>query len=418
MKRPAKPTTSRYVTGLGAALPYLLFALPLLYSGGLLSEFTTFWLRSLALVYGGLSVVVYMVLRPRRAKPVAQDWLLAALAIVMLISTLASHDTRIGLFGIPGDYQGLLAQLGGLLLAYYAAVVLGVTDRPIFWRRAGIITGVVCIVSLLVAVPDMVQGYRLSGLLFHATGMSLYAVICLAANLLPTGGVQPSVRRDWRLLFAVVATIVIAQTGSRIGVLLALIVLIGAGWLYPIIRRRVLLCGAVLICLLVGSYAYPSPVQRVSNPNRVELGMSYRLQLYHWSLQQNQPSLLGVGAAQITGVINRPSPVAPSVLQQTFRTGYPLWYTHSQLLDTFIAYGYAGLLLLLTIVVLGLSRLRALWRAARQSAPKRAYAPAMILTVLLVTGCNFLVNTPSLELSALFLLALFSGRRIIHNVEK
>jgi len=168
----------------------------------------------------------------------------------------------------------------------------------------------------------------------------------------------------------------------------------------------------ILISIAGLSYVIDSPVQRLTTPTRIETGTSYRYDLYRWSLAQSQPSLLGEGASQVKYVLNAvPKVNPPPRVQQTFLYGYPLWYTHSQLIDNYIAYGISGTTLLISLFV-------GAWRSLLKSKKWVSRDPAFSQTyicVVIILGCgtlNFLFNTPSLELTPLLFLALFSALRL------
>jgi O-antigen ligase len=253
--------------------------------------------------------------------------------------------------------------------------------------------GFICLLSILVDLPYLIDGYRLSGLLLHDTGMSLYAAVALGLNLCS--------RLDrWRLGWIVSACLVIALSASRIGLMGAVLIL-GVAALYKRGRRRRILKTAIFLAALVLiASLLPGPSLRLIQPHKIDNGVHYRLSLYGWSFKHIEPWLFGLGASQTyTVLFPKAHESVPGDIQETLNKGYPIWYTHNQFLDFYIQYGLVGLVLLLVLLIGTITKL-----ISRRHNPK--VLPLWILTVGVTA--HLMVNTPSIELMPLVFIALFA----------
>ncbi len=395
-------------------LAYVPFGLPLLYVYPLGGAFRTELIRAIALLacaLFGLSMIIYYD-KLSWSKPVVWQWMVMVYVVIMIASSLLSHNKATAFFGLTGDYQGLLTQLSGIAIAYWASGFIASRD---YWRHVANILGMVCFLSVIASLPQVLDGYRLAGLLLHATGVSFYAVMGLGLNLIVLNTAQTKGRYESlaRGVFVASAVLILVLSGSRIGLISAALTLLCIALWLPKARKWLIISVGGIAVLASLSYVTVSPAQRLTDPNRVEQGANYRRQLYGWSLQQSTPSVLGVGASQVYEVLNdTPKVPPPPAIQKTFISGYPLWYTHSQFIDSYIEYGLAGVVLVMCLF--GLSVVRII-QTIRHYVDTKCIVPLSALGVVVVligSLLDYLVNTPSIELLPITFFAIFSALRL------
>ena len=402
-------------------MPYLPFTLPILFLYPLVSGTENELYRVSAVIVLGFIALFAATRSNLRQVVTRQPWILLVfgLVIVMIFSSLLSENKAQAIIGIPGDFQGLLLQLSSIIIGYYAASKMTIKN---FWRVAAYASGLVCMLSTLFDIPTVLHGYRLSGLLFHATGIALYAAVALSLNV--TVGAERKRNRftvwsdlfRWASIIAAVSTLVLSA--SRIGLIAAVASLLLIAVFKPA-RRQLSLTVAVLCVglVLVGGNLIKS-VNRVSDAGRVETGVSYRLQLYQWSISLSSPSLLGVGASQVDTVLQPRDEVAtPVPIQKTLNEGFAFWYSHCQFIDMYIQYGVAGLLLFGGLIGWALVNTSKLYGQALRKRQEIGDGTLCASVCLIVVLLHLLVNTPSVELYPLVFFAIFAGFTIKRPVQ-
>lgn len=267
----------------------------------------------------------------------------------------------------------------------------------------------VCLLSVLVDIGHVDDGYRLSGLLLHDTGMGIYAAITLGLTLLlaeinEARRVTTS-KLYWLLLL--IPSLATVLSASRLALLLVVFIFGLYAYQLPNMRKRLGTYALCLLFLTVVLTIFATSTGRLTNAHKLNDGVGYRMTLYTWSLEHTDILPVGVGSVDIARQL-RPLPAdrIPQSLHDTLYVGYPLWYSHNQWIDVLIAYGALGLGL---VVGLFARSLRALFQSLRLH---KLHVEALALaTIALGILLNVSFSTPSIELWPMFWMALLIPRR-------
>jgi O-antigen ligase len=394
-------------------LAYVPFIVPLIYLYPFLGAFNSELWHSAIVIVAGLVCGTYLALNVSITKrPSIWAFSAATLLFIMLASSLLSTVFYRSMFGIRGDYQGLLEQAASLVIGYFASLYC--MDKQ-YWHIVANLCGLICIGSVLTGAHDVWQGYRLAGFFIHDTGMSLFAVISLGINLLALQTMPKILPRTllWRYSCIAASLLAIILSASRIGLFACLVVLLLLYLKLSKLRRGLLVVMCVLVLAVAIGSVLTSPIQRLTHPAQVNEGISYRLQLYRWSYKVSKPSFIGGGASSVAVVLQPHATIRPSpAIAQTFRTGYPLWYAHNQFIDTYIEYGIIGFLLLGGLVIGSCVKVIHALRISDKLAPEARYQTLIISVLLIVVVCDLTVNTPSIELASIVYLGIFGGLKL------
>ncbi len=259
-------------------------------------------------------------------------------AVLVLVTCLSSFHGESSpgliLFGNPTDNQGLLIWLSYLLLAIYAGQHL---FQSISARQTALINigGVVLLESIALNFIDLLHGYRLTGTLFQATGIGMWACLVFAAALFAQ-------QRSWfttGVLWFSATCVLLSQ--SRVAILAALLIVLYATVVYRTPYRWQSLAQklALFSYLLVLPFAFKQLFIRLQ-PSIVGYGTEYRGELYHFGAQRIVDLhlwLLGMGASNGGAALN--SGNAPDFIAQTRADGFVFWYAHNLFLDFGIMFG-------------------------------------------------------------------------------
>lgn len=398
-KKTAKqqPDTLTIFSNWIALLP---FALPLLYTQPLVGNFKNELLRSALVICAGL--MSYIIIVTRKLYATLPLKLVGALVLLMILSLLRTANVADSLVGRYGDYQGLLLQLSALTVAIVATS--RVRDKK-YWRQVTMVMQIVCFISLFINRTIVLHGYRLSGLLLHDTGMGLYAGVAFGLTLLMVlkGSEKRKVAWHQWATISLLSLIVILSASRLAMILVALLVLVYAVAL-PVMRKKLLVFTLVFMALFsIATLSLPA-TGRLDNTHKLQDGTSYRYTLYRWSIKHADLSLVGPGEVDIMAKL-RPhfQEKVPPVLYNTFYVGYPLWYSHCQWIDIWIAYGILGFMTFAGLCGLAVSRLS---RAVKNAKLADRYELLAVCTLLIAMLLHLSFNTPSIELWPLVWLSL------------
>lgn len=396
---------------MGQSIAYLPFSLPLLYLFPIAGSSDTFLVHSLVIIFVAIICLCFFDVTEAFHQLGRGRYYLGVYLCIVIVSTLLANNLQVGIIGIVGDYQGALLQLSAICIGLY--VGQKILQREFIAIIANIAT-ITCTLSILVDVSFLMQGVRLSGLLLHDTGMSLYAVISFGLNLTLFHDTNQLLKKgkshNLRIYGMIISSLAVFLTASRIGLITYVLVII---FFAAVTHKRGVsykIAGLLLVVLVCIPLVF-SPARRLVNANKLRQGSSYRLQLYIWSIRQSSPRLIGLGSSQVYSVLvpNHSVPV-PAVIKDTLSNGYPLWYTHNQFIDIYIQYGVSGLACFSGLVTLAITRMRQNYRSTKNSQGRELVRNTLVVGTLLITILGSLaVNTPSVDLWPMVWVALFSA---------
>lgn len=330
-----------------------------------------------------------------KALPTFVKWLCGLMGLIMVVSAAVSVlPWDIKLIGYKPEFMGLLAWL------IFASLGLLFSKS----LKHQLLSGSVLVVAFLSLAGSfvynwwgIVNGLRMSGLMFQPTTFAMYALVVLIICLHHLYFAQPKWRTVLAGVTAALAAVAIALTQSRVGYVSAVLVL--AVWLLRHYRQRlvvsVLLAGLIVAFGLLPrlNYQYFERFYAQS----VSRGVSYRLDLYKTSARDLAAHnlVIGSGPSSLPRAINDPNQV-PDEIATTLKLGYSFVSTHDLYFD--LAY-YFGLLVMMAFG--GLSLLAA-WQGWRQ-----LHQNEVLLLIFAVLVLNALLNVPSLELTSLYIVIMF-----------
>ncbi|MCX6727497.1 MAG: hypothetical protein NTX11_01630 [Candidatus Saccharibacteria bacterium] len=325
---------------------------------------------------------------------------------VALSTLLFSSSLPTGLLGLKGDYQGAIFQLSSLLLGLYLAPRLFAKNNL---RNITNIMSLVCAISIIVDLPFLINGIRLSGLLLHDTAMSLYAAITFGFNIIQLKGSVINKEFKLRGVGALVSLLAVLLTASRIGLFVLIVIIVFNVVLNrkPIVSLKVSLIILASIGVILLSF---SPASRLVRISKIHKGVSYRLQLYEWSIRQSRLSLIGLGSSQTyRALIPDGNTPIPPVIKDTLNKGYPLWYTHDQFIDKYIQYGTIGSGIFVSLVAASIfSYWKVLLSGRIQERELLEIQTLQVFGIVLIaTLGHLMVDTPNIILAPIVYISLF-----------
>ncbi|MEI6480783.1 MAG: O-antigen ligase family protein [Candidatus Saccharibacteria bacterium] len=386
---------------------FIPFGLPLLYIFPLFGSSNTFLLQAILINISALLIICSNGLKESLNELGSYKYLVIIFSIIVALSTLLfSSSLPTGLLGLKGDYQGAIFQLSSLLLGLYVAPRLLAKNNL---RDITTIMSLVCAISIIVDLPFLINGIRLSGLLLHDTAMSLYAAITFGFNIIQLKSSVNNKNFKLRGVGALVSLLAVLLTASRIGlfVLIAIIVFNFFIVRKPIVSFKLSLIIVASICVLLLSF---SPASRLVKISKIHKGVSYRLQLYEWSIRQSRLSLIGLGASQTyRALIPDGYTSIPPVIKDTLNKGYPLWYTHSQFIDKYIQYGALGSGIFVSLVAASVLSYRKMLLSRRMHDHEHLELQTLQVfgIALIATLGHFMVDTPNIILAPIVYISLF-----------
>ena len=382
------------------SIPLWLFALPLIAAPYVPHEISwSKFLRAVAII----AMVVLLLASSHhrrtlvtgfRRLPSGIQLLTTVFVVLACLSSFHGHASAgLILFGNPTDNQGLLIWLSYVLLGMYAGQHLFQTIT----KRQGLLIGIGAVVlleSIALNFVDLLHGYRLTGSLFQATDVGIWACLVMAIALFAH-------QRGWftnSVVWLSATCVLLSQ--SRVAILAALLIA-----LYAIVYSRAQFHPrstaqklAIFGYLLLTPFAFKQLFIRLQ-PSIVGYGTEYRGELYRFAAHRIVDLhlwLLGTGAGNGGAALN--SGTAPDFIAQTRADGFVFWYAHDLLLDFGIMFGAVAAVCFAAIVAwAGYHIIRhGLWR-------DHPIAISWFAVLLL----NAIFNTPSLELTPLLLVTIY-----------
>lgn len=396
LKRRTTTLVRRFSLSGDVALFYAYLLLPILFINT--QPVVTRSIRLLGLtilVVAGLSIESLrrtMVKNYRTLPPLARLFviILFAATIASCLNNLVMSPIRSNniWFGTPPEFMGVLAWL--------LFIGLGLLFRDIFKRQL-LTRATFYILSLASTLPSItelyyiIRGFRIAGIMFHPTSMSIYATIAIILGLhqltfLPTG----RKRTVLHTLLVLGSCVTVLLTQSRIGYLVLLATL--SIWAVCYLRRVpwLSLClGVIVVVFAVIPRIQVDYFQRFQDAS-VNRGVDYRLDLYSSSAKEiaSKHLIIGNGPDTLPGAINNQDTVSEDVAK-SLRKGVTFVSTHDLYFDVAYFFGVPA--------VIGLSGLTLL--AFRDAIRRRQLTFVLLLAALVA---NATVNVPSLELTSLY----------------
>lgn len=386
--------------GIGGTLVTLVAALPLVHIAG--SALVSIQLQSLVLVVLGLTVVCYkpyftVLCRNLRTANLAVKAGLALFAGSAIVSSLSANGQPLPqtLLGSFPEYLGLLQWLSIVILGFFMQGQLNQAKNNL---TIPLLTSAVVIISI-VSDRALISGdFQLSGLLFQATSLAMYACFGLAFLL---GNFSMYYKR-WPLLSIlcfVTFTIGVLLAQSRIGLFAYAIISALSLISKPNLARTIALGLSAIAVIILSSFS-PHLVTRYQNED-VAHGLQYRKVIYSTSIREivDKHILIGNGAGVHPVYLNQQKDV-PADIAKDLHIGLRFASAHNLLIDIGLMF---GLIPCLTALMAIIWALRNYWHTFFKQ------AEIEIVLAFLVLLLDILFNVPSLSLTPLFVLFLISG---------
>lgn len=372
--------------------------------------------KALVLSLGVLCVVLSFALEPRtaaigfaRLRERRSSWALAAFAGLTLLSSAVSLDPAGSLRGTYPEYQGVIAFLAYLMIAFAIASLDAEESLALLARGltvALLVVGAYALVQTLGADPFTYRFNlnlaRARSTLGNASNLGVFCVLALPYAI---GLLRAGTERRWRAAagvaaaLGVVALVASLSRGAWLGAVAGAAVwlaIVSPGW-EPQRRKRVLLsgAGALVAAALVVALTFPGIASRAASAFDTDTGTAlWRRSVWASGLQMaSDRPVLGWGP-------------------NSFRLAYPSYRradlaadssdpqvvadAHNLFVNTLAERGVLAVLALVAwLVLLG----REVWKSARAGRGEAPAAPAAAtLAALVATQFHFL----TLDTGALF----------------
>ncbi len=387
---------------IGGTLVTLVAALPLLHIPG--STLVSIQLQSLVLVILGLIVVVYKpyfdVLGGNlRATSLAVKVGLALFIGLAIVSSLLTHGQPLPqtLLGSYPEYIGLLQWLSILILGFFVQGQLSQVKNSF---TLPLLASLIVLISIFSDRALIFSDFQLSGLLFQATSLAMYACFGFAFLL----GNFPTYYKKRPLLSImcfVILTFGVLLAQSRIGLFAYALICALTLVTKPHVVKTILLALSAIALIFI-SLLSPHLITRYQNED-VAHGLQYRKAMYATSIHEiaDKHLLIGNGGGVHPVYLNQQKDV-PADIAKDLDIGLRFASAHDLLIDIGLMF---GLIPCLTIVLAIIWAIRNYLQAFFQHREV-----AMILAFLVLLLAVF-VNVPSLTLTPLFVLFLIAGLR-------
>ena len=315
-------------------------------------------------------------------------FLLALLALLLIIGTMLNPYPLNNAFGIPHTHLGAVELIGSMLIA--ALLTTLSKQRLAIWLYVSIVFLAITTYPLALVHHSL---YRPGGL---AAQPVVLAALLGYGWLLGLWLWEKGINRR-RLLYAsqiiVLLTLGLTQTRACI-YLTVLLTLLFIARETTAKRRGILLWGSPMLVLLLMGMLSTSD-SRLFNTSYAAASTSYRLDLQEVALSEIAHHPFGYGAGHLQEALSCTYLHAPA-LAQTCRDGYGFDSSHDVFLDKFLAYGWLAGALILGLTVL------ALYKGFRERFSPFTYC-------LLFISLYYLTNVTHLELDLLFWIALLQS---------
>lgn len=320
-----------------------------------------------------------------------------AIVVLMTITTIVMlFSQKLLFFGFRPYYLGLLSWIIFLITAL---IFQGNVKRQIFQNYSLYIFGIAMLVSVVYNIDYIHDGIRLQGVVFQPTSLSIYANL---AAIVAMQQLTSAKRRDqiiaWIVLF--LSIVVVLLTQSRIGEYL--IVLNLFVWALANLNQKRIKTFIVLVVASIFIFAAPYIFSNTRfdrlQPGEVGSGISYRSSLYRVGLKDviSNNLVVGNGPGTKPNSINSIGSTSGD-LKKTLQEGYTFQSAHNLYID--FAY-YFGFLAAVALAIF------TLWASYKYLKVYRGKNKLAFFLIFLALFANCLINTPSLELTSFFFIAL------------
>lgn len=389
---------------IGVTLVTIVTALPLIHVPG--NALVSIQLQSLSLVMLGVIVMAHkpffdVLWTNLRALGLASKIGLALFVTLAGISSFLSHvqplaQTLLG--GIP-EYIGLAQWFSFIILGFIAQ------DQFKNIKNSFAIPLIVSIVVLLSIFSDralLFTDFQLSGLLFQATSLALYA--CLGTAFLLGNFTRHYKKRP----ILTIACLAVLTTGvflaqSRIG-LFAYALMCAVSLSIKPTRIKTLILGLTAMLMIIAHLVSPHFSSRYQS-EAVSNGLQYRRSIYTTSIREigHKHLIIGNGAGAHPEYLNQQKEV-PADIANDLHTGLRFASAHDLLIDIGLMFGLIPCLAAILAILCVSCRYLVVIR----------YAEVPLTLAFFVLLFGVLINVPSLTLTPLFIIFLIAGLSTQH----
>ena len=359
-------------------------------------------LQSLLLVVLGLIVLAYKpyldsLIHNIKACNLISRVCLTVFLLGAIASSLLAHNhllpqTLLG--GIP-EYFGLAQWLSCIVLGFFIRSRLNHISSSF---SITVIVSLIVLISIFAERNLITSDFQLSGLLFQATSLAMYACFGLAFLI---GNFSTHFKNNpllTSLIFIILTGgVILAQ--SRIG-LFSYALICAVSVINRPNRSKTVLLGIGVAFMLALSIASPQLTTRYRNED-VKQGLQYRRMIYATSTRElvEKHRILGNGAGVHPVYLNQQKEV-PADIAKDLNIGLRFASAHDLLLDIGLMFGVLPLLIALIAIVCSI------YHYSKNMSRSSNISLRLAFFVLLLVS---FINVPSLVLTPLFIIFLISG---------